>query len=77
MHVFGLFFGCTDFDEFVRMALFLVDSGTLLSQPHYTSTPGGAGFQKTGCLGVWDLVLNCFMVHLWESPYMKPYQEME
>lgn len=60
------------------MALFLVDSGTLLSQSHYASTPGGAGFQKTtGCLGVWDLVLNCFMVHWWESSYMKQYQEME
>ena len=49
MHVVG--FGCTDFDEFVRMALFLVDSGTLLSQSHYASTPGGAGFQKALVFG--------------------------
>ena len=28
--------------EFVRMALFLIDSSTLLSQPHNAPTSGGA-----------------------------------
>ena len=53
--------------EFVRMALFLIDSSTLLSQPHNAPTPGGAVVNENpGCL-----------VHLWESLCMKQYQEMD